>query len=229
MPQLHPFWRTYAAAMLAIAAFATHGLAGMAFVYSIVITGLVTAGIIRKHLKFVVLTVPLLLMLIFVRIFAAPPAATSHTPFAHAVSVWLRLLVCGGVFQWFAVPLLDEPARFRSFLSTLRIPGSIGILLVTPILFLPEVQRRMNQIIDARKAQGIPSTGLAALRGLPAILVPLVSSLLDSGLARAELWAHRGLLDRHHDWGDITYSALSSIPVSLAATAPLALGAIGWI
>ena len=41
--------------------------------------------------------------------------------------------------------------------------------------------------------------GLRGLYDLPGLLMPLVSSLLDAALQRAELWSHRGVLARHDE------------------------------
>jgi energy-coupling factor transport system ATP-binding protein len=63
---------------------------------------------------------------------------------------------------------------------------------------IPEGQLRAHQIITARYARGliVKRSRLAALAQLPHVLRPLVAWTVRAALDRADLWIHRGLLEK---------------------------------
>lgn len=204
---------------------------GMTLAYIVVFAGVALAGIARQHLKFVALvTLPLLLALSLIWGFIVAPPTHRLGGFSYAFVTWMRIVVCGGVVQWLLLPLVEKPAHFRAFLQRLHVPPAVGTLLVTPILFLPEVKRRIDRIVDARKAQGIQTSGLSGMLALPAMIVPLIASLMESALARAELWTHRGLMERQSAvLGGLTYEPKESLIVVLVALSVVVGGVLQWI
>ena len=124
-----------------------------------------------------------------------PPSQSSGV--AYALFCWLRIVISGAVLQWLLLPPIQQPAYLKGFLRATGLGGAIGLLIVASITFLPEVRRRIARIVDARHAQGHSTRGLEGLRDLPHLLMPLVSSLLDAALHRADFWTHRGVLARH--------------------------------
>ena len=231
MLSIHPWVRLAAALLLAASAFVAWRPLELLVVYAVVIAGVAAAEIARQHVRFVVgVTLPLLFALLIIwGLLVKPPASMHLGGISYAVAIWLRIAAIGGVFQWLLLPLAERPIHFRSFLASLHLSGTLGTLLITPILFLPEVRRRMARIMDARKAQGLPATGIAGVRALPSMLTPLVSSLMESSLARAELWSHRGLLARDRArWERLPYSPTRSALVAIVAFAVFSVSYHGW-
>jgi len=182
------------------------------------------------HLRFVTfISTPLLVALLFIW---GVIAAANHVPPPHhsgvdyAVFSWLRIVVCAGALQCLLVPLIEQPSHLKLFLEKSGLAGSLGTLIVASIIFLPEVRRRLRQIIDARRAQGYSLSGLRGIRDLPTLLMPLVSSLLDSATKRAEFWSHRGVLERTQFKGS-PYS-YSTQPSALALVLTIATCALGY-
>ena len=217
--------------MLIAAAFIARQPLRVGLLYLVVFTGIMLTSLVRPHLRFLVLvTLPLLVALIIIWGLIIPQPASGSGGMAYAFTAWLRILVCGGVIQWLLLPLVEQPAHFRAYLQRLHVPPAVGTLLITPILFLPEVKRRIDRIVDARKAQGLPAVGLAGILALPAMVVPLIASLMETALARAELWTHRGLLNRQTEvLGELTYAPIESLVVTLVAAAVLVSGVFRWI
>lgn len=232
MLTVHPIGRLAAALLIMASAFVVRQPESLLVVYCLVFAGVVGARLVRQHSRFVIIiTLPLLaILLILWGLIASPPAAEHMTGVRYALAAWLRIVVLGSTFQWLLLPLAERPLHFRAFLAALRLPGSVGTLLITPILFLPEIRRRMERIVDARKAQGLPAMGFAGLLALPGIMTPLVSSLLESSLARSELWTHRRLLDRDPSaWSQMNYDRILSLCVTLVAAVILVAGLVSWI
>lgn len=229
MLTLHPFIRLAVAFAIGVSVFLVGSPLQALPLYSFVAVGLVAADAIRQHLRFLIASLPLLAALLFLWGYVVP-ASGGHiqTGIGVATLFWLRICVLGGAFQWLLLPLTESPLHLRAFLAQLRLPTWATTLLVTPIVFLPEIRRRIERVVEARKAQALPATGLRGLRALPEIISPLVASLLEGALGRAELWAHRNLLaissqDRHK----IEYSATLGATVSLST--PLVIGLALWI
>lgn len=213
-----------------VAAFAASGPLMIILIYLVVLTAVARAGVVRPHLRFVFLvTLPLLFALALVWGFIATLPAHRIDGLTYAFVTWLRIVVCGGIIQWMLLPLVEHPTHFKAFLQRLRVPPAVGTLLITPILFLPEVKRRIDRIVDARKAQGVQTSGWLGLIGLPAMIVPLIASLMESALARAELWTHRGVMDRQSAAVvDFTYAPVESLIVVLVALSACVSGVLQW-
>ncbi len=79
---------------------------------------------------------------------------------------------------------------------------------------IPDLKLRTEQVLTARAARGLVGrrTIAAKMAQIPRILMPLVSWALRSALLRAELWEHRGLIERLSAARPrISYSVFSSV------------------
>jgi hypothetical protein len=137
---------------------------------------------------------------------------------AYALAAWLRIIACGAAFQALLIPLIHRPSELNRFLVETRTPTALAQVLITAVIFLPEVGRRLARLTEARAAQGHASHLLARLAAIPQLLMPLVSSLLDTAGRRAEFWSHRGVLEARPG-----APAVKSSPLHLAGA--VALGA----
>lgn len=225
MLRLHPVVRLFAVLLTIAAALLAGSLNGLAAVVLVVTAAVVISGVGTSFLRFVGLaTAPILLALWLIWGYFMPPGkvpAPHGTGAEYAVFLWLRVVICGGALQFLFVPLLAHPTHMKDFLDRTGLRGSLGTLIMSSMVFIPETGRRLAQVIDARRAQGRKLSGLRGLRELPTLLMPLVASLLDSSVKRAELWAHRGVLDRRDKLG--LESAYYSLAQGVAALA-VALG-----
>jgi energy-coupling factor transporter transmembrane protein EcfT len=194
-----PIARLLSAALFIAGIFVARTLLSMTLIYVLVLIGVVACRVGKPHLRFVIfVTGPLLLALLIVWGWVIDPRQipVPHSGPSYAAFTWLKIIACGGILQCLFLPLVEHPAELRGFLERTGLSGSFGTLIMSAIVFLPEVRRRLAIIIDARKSQGYPVSGLSGMLALPATLMPLVSSLLDSATKRAELWSHRGVLQR---------------------------------
>jgi energy-coupling factor transporter transmembrane protein EcfT len=226
MLRLHPVARLLAVLLISAAALLGGSLNGLAPAVIVVIIAVSISGAATSFLRFVgIAAAPILLALCLVWGYFMPPGnvpAPHGTGVQYAIFLWLRVVICGGAFQFLFVPLLAHPAHMKDFLDRTGSRGSLGTLIMSSIVFIPETVRRLRQVIDARRAQGRKLSGLSGLREVPALLMPLVASLLDSSVKRAELWAHRGVLVRQDRLGlegaDYSYGqGLAAIATALGA------------
>lgn len=199
MLHLHPIIRLLSALLIVVAIFLARSMAGLILVYSFVILLLLVSRVSLNHFRFVAyVTMPILLALVVLWGWVID---SQQVPFSYktgvnyALFLWLRIVSWGGMLQFLFLPLIEHPSHLKSFLDRTGLRGVFGILIITSIIFLPEMRRRLGQIIDARHAQGNSLRGLKGLKDLPSLLMPLVSSILDSAAKRAELWSHRGILE----------------------------------
>lgn len=229
MLRLHPFIRLAAACAIGIAAFLVNAPLPALTLYGLILAGLGAAHAVRQHVRFLLATLPLLAALLFIWAFVAPPHEGEQVDgLALATLFWLRICILGGTFQWLLLPLTESPVHLRGFLDRLRLPAWATLLFITPIVFLPEIRRRIERVVEARKAQGLPATGLRGVRALPEIISPLMASLLEGALARAELWSHRNLLAAgRRDTRPIAYSV--SLGALVLLSVPLTIGLALWI
>jgi energy-coupling factor transporter transmembrane protein EcfT len=195
---LHPTARLAVAALVIAAIFIANTLAMVAILYAFVLAAVWTAQAGRGHFRFVTyIGLPLLAALLLVWGWAADARQIPlgfDSGISYALFNWTRIAACAGVLQCLFLPLIEHPTHLKNFVVRTGLSGQCGTLIVTAIIFLPEVRRRLSGIIEARMAQGYAVTGFAGLRQLPAVLMPLVASLLDSATKRAEFWGHRGIL-----------------------------------
>lgn len=227
MLEVQPFARLAAVLLTIVSAFVARRPDHLLALYALLALAITGAGIWRRHIWFLAaVTLPLLAALLLLwGVVASPPSGEPGV--AYALSTWLRIIILGGVAQWLLLPLAEHPIHLREFLARLRLPQSGGALLVAPIIFLPEIRRRIDRIVEARLAQGLPTRGFAGLCAFPSMMTPLVSSLLESSLARSELWSHRALLSRDASGAQaITYAGFQSSLVVVASVAGLALALV---
>ena len=229
MFRLHPVARLLSALMIVAAVFASGNLAALGLVYVYVLVAVLSTGVIVGHAKFVAfVSFPILLALFLVWGWAADPAKVPipHTNgINYAIFSWLRIVACGGVLQALFLPLVERPSHLTKFLKSTGMSGAIGTLIVSAIVFIPEIKHRLDRIIDAMRAQGHEVRGIRGIKQLPGMLMPLVSSLLDSASKRAELWSHRGVLDRYNrSRVEISYSQLQTAIALVVAFTALVVG-----
>ncbi len=199
MLYIHPIIRLFGALLIVVSIFLTKSLVGLALVYTLVVSLVLLSRVALNHIRFVVfVTMPLLIALLILwgwLIDSHRVALSNANGKEYAVYLWLRIVSWGGVLQFLFVPLVEKPSHLKNFLHRVGLSGSLGTLIIASLVFLPEMHRRLSQIMDARRAQGNPFRGLKGLRDIPTLLMPLISSLLDSAAKRAEFWSHRGILE----------------------------------
>lgn len=203
--------------LLLAAALVAKSLPAACAAYGFALLAVIATGTLRQHARFVGLAaLPLLAALLVLWGWLMPqahPAGYSTGP-AYALSTWLKIVSCGAVVQALMIPLIDRPAYLHQFLEDTRMPPPLAQVFVTAVIFIPEVGRRLNRLTEARAAQGYPNHLLARVVSLPQLLAPLVSSLIDTALRRAEFWSHRGVLTPR------------SVKVGRASSPLLSLGAL---
>jgi len=177
-------------------------LPALVWVYSMVLLLVLLVSVAAEHLRFVAkLSLPLLVMLAVIWGIVLDQAQVPRPGFTgwqYAVFTWLRLVACAAALQACFLPLLRSPGHLRAFIAAWRLPRSLAVLILGALVFLPEVQRRLGRVVDARRAQGFRVSGLQGLRDSPRLVTPLVSSLLSSAVLRAEFWGHRDILGRQN-------------------------------
>jgi energy-coupling factor transporter transmembrane protein EcfT len=222
---VHPFARLATATLFLVAIFAARSLLPLSLVYLVVLIAVWSARAIRSHVVFVIfVTSPILVALVILWAWVISP---SLVPSPHeggvsfALFTWMRVTACGGAVQYLFAPLMANPIYLKAFLERTGLTGTFGTLIVSSIVFLPEIRRRFLRLVDARRSQGYRVSGLRALREVPILLMPLVSSLLVSATARAELWSHRRLLEvpRGSHLDQCYGFSVSVVPLGLASLA----------
>jgi hypothetical protein len=146
---------------------------------------------------------------------------SSVASFSYSLITWLRIVVSAGIFQSYLLPIFMRPLYLKSYIKSLKLSGDIAILIVSAVLFIPEIKRRYSLVIDATKVQGNYKSGFRALFNLPYLLMPLVASLLDISVERASLWQQRGIIERYTS-SDIVFTYNYTKSLSLTLTAFLA-------
>jgi len=196
----------------------------LAFVYALIFLLILLSGVTLRHIRFIIyISAPLLIALLIMWgwiIDSHQVALSSVSGKEYAIYLWLRIISWGGVLQFLFAPLIENPTHLKDFLRRVGLSGSFGTLIIASIVFLPEMQRRLAQITDARRAQGNSLGGLKGMKDIPTLMMPLISSLLDSAAKRAEFWSHRGILEP----GRIvirenSYSSLQSVFLAVLSVA----------
>ena len=228
MPFIHPVARLISAIEFVIAIIFASTLIPLVVVYLLVFLSILATGCFRQHLRFVlVVTAPILCALIVVwgAILSPDKVPPGHiNGIGYAIFSWLRIVTFGGVLQALLLPLVEHPIDLKIFLERNGLSGSLGTLVLASVIFIPEVQRRMGRVVDARRAQGFVVSGFSGLRQLPEMLMPLVASLLDSASKRAELWSHRGLfLRRSNVISNLKWRLWQTMSALLLATTAIAV------
>ncbi len=200
MLSVHPISRLASALLIILAIFLAKSLTALISVYAFVVLAVLASRVGLTYVRFIAfVSMPLLLSLLVVWGWVIDPhkmplSHQAESGVNYAFFLWLRIAAWGGVLQFLFVPLVEHPSYLKGFLERTGLGGVSGTLIIAAIVFLPEMRRRIGQIIDARNAQGTPLRGLKGVRDVPTLLMPLLSSLLDTAAKRAELWSHRGLL-----------------------------------
>lgn len=157
-------------------------------------------GLLPTHRKFVFLAVaPMLaaLLLVWLASSSPPPLAPidwlGPAGVGYALLIALRILAAGALLQAMMLPLVatgELPATLRSWGV-----GKQGIQVVaSSIALIEDVKRKAVRVADARAARGLMPTGRwRRLKILPALLRPVFFASLESAVARADLWRHRGI------------------------------------
>lgn len=199
MLAIHPPFRTASGALFVLAVFTVKAGPLLFGIYAVALGGVAAARAMKLHARFVLATLPMLLGLLVMWGWLKPLGLHGDGSALHGVHVWIRVVACGAALQGLFVPLARHPENLRDFAERSGLGASLTTVVVSSVVFLPEIKRRLELLVDARRAQGHPVRGLTALRELPTLLMPLVSSLLDSAARRAELWTHRGILQQRRN------------------------------
>ena len=190
-------------------------------IYFVTFLIIIASRVLRTHLLFILFFgVPVLMALLLVWIWANDNQALDGlSATLYAIRAWLRVMVCAGAIQFLLLPLVASPLHLRDFVTKLKVPPDFGILISSSVLFIPEAQRRLKAVLDARKAQGFPTRGFKGLLNIPAALMPLVSTLLISAVERGEFWEHRQLVAKKPNISanSIKYNFSISIVIALTA------------
>jgi energy-coupling factor transporter transmembrane protein EcfT len=223
---VHAVIRLISVLLIVAAVFIAESISILLPIYALVLLTVLITRVSVKHFRFVVFTTaPLLVALLLLwgwLIEARQIPAPHQSGIDYALFLWLRVIASGGLLQCLFIPLTEKPAYLKNFLERTGSGTALSTLILSAIIFLPEIRCRVNRIIDARRAQGHALSGLKGLLELPTVLMPLVSSLLDSAAQRAELLSHRGLLDRSRGVSrEIDYSSPLSAFVFVVALAAL--------
>lgn len=229
MPFVHPNIRLLSALGFVLAIIAASNLFSLAAVYALVFMSVLATGSFRQHARFVFfVTIPILLALVVVWGFIMP---SDQIPkgylggLSYATFTWLRIVAFGGVLQALMLPLVNHPLNLKAFLERNGLSGSFGTLILASVIFLPEVQRRLSIIIDARRSQGYTVSGFSGLQQLSQMLMPLVASLLDSASKRAEHWSHRGIfIKQPHLQTSMVWNQWQTLIAILTVTIAIACG-----
>lgn len=234
MLQVHPWVRGFATAAVVVAVFLTRALQDVLGIYVVTLLGAAVAGVLTHHLQLVLkLSLPLLAALLLVWGVVLPATQVpvqGMGGFEYAFFIWARFLCCGAALQVAMLPLFMNPLHLRVFLAACRIPHWLAVTMIGAIVFMPEIGRRFRQLVDARRAQGLSLRGFRGVREIPWLVMPLVSSLLEAALARAEFWSHRGVLEANLRGSDDQAVSLaqSLVCALVAATCLMAAAAGRW-
>jgi energy-coupling factor transport system ATP-binding protein len=153
-----------------------------------------------RFVAFVLAPIATALLVVWGLLVKAPPGepmgSSPSGGMLYAAIVSLRLAVLSGLFQ-----ALFQGLKGNEMLRSLREWGVSGDLLVIALAtfaMVPEGKLRAEQVLMSRSARGlIGKRGwLNSNRQLPFILRPMLGWALRSAVQRAELWHHRGLLER---------------------------------
>ena len=230
MNQIEPVLRLIGVFLLIAAAFINVTILQISVIYFVLLGLLSISNVVKEHAKFVLFFgLPIGCALWIIWGWANTTTSTAGlSGTQYAFRSWVRILICAGSVQFLFLPILAKPVLFKRFVQKLRLPQSISILTLSSVFFLPEIRRRISMIFDARKAQGFKTSGIAGLRSLPVVLMPLVSSLLLSSIQRGQLWSHRNVLDIDAALDETTYSKPLSYTFVFVALLMVAMGITGF-
>ncbi|MBI5016150.1 MAG: energy-coupling factor transporter transmembrane protein EcfT [Deltaproteobacteria bacterium] len=128
---------------------------------------------------------------------------------APGVTAGLGLLTVTTVF--FAFFAVTAPEDLGDALVKARVPFPVAFVLSAALQFVPVIQQKAHNIVDAQRARGIPlELGWRALRRYPAFLLPLLVQSFQLAEELAEAMEARGfgrpgrtfLEEYRFGWGD---------------------------
>jgi energy-coupling factor transporter transmembrane protein EcfT len=218
MLSIHPFAHVLSLIFLLLAVFGSMSLYSLLCIYIFTLLLLFAGKIHNQHMLFICVSgIPFLAGSILIWLMSRI-SNSSVASFSYSLITWLRIVVSAGIFQSYLLPIFMRPLYLKSYIKSLKLSGDIAILIVSAVLFIPEIKRRYSLVIDATKVQGNYKSGFRALFNLPYLLMPLVASLLDISVERASLWQQRGIIERYTS-SDIvlTYNYTKSLSLTLTA------------
>ncbi|HEX5598365.1 MAG TPA: energy-coupling factor transporter transmembrane component T [Micromonosporaceae bacterium] len=153
---------------------------------------------------------------------------------AHGLSLGLRILTM--VCLTSALIVCTPVEHFVAVLRMIRMPFPVVFIVMTALRFIPTMQHRADQVLDAQRARGakIDNGGMInAIRAYTAIMVPLFSTGIRMSEELAAAMLNRGygitrqptsLVTLHPTWRDPVVTGLTI--VALAAVVWMRLA--GW-
>jgi energy-coupling factor transport system permease protein len=150
----------------------------------VLVGGLVVAlGRGREYLRWLAVLLPMAVFFGGLTAFSLGPRA--------GLSAGLGLLALTSVFYvFFAV---TDPEDLASALVRMGAPFAAAFVLSAALQFVPIIQRKARNVIDAQRSRGIPlEPGWRALRRYPAFLVPLLLQAFQLAEELAEAMEARG-------------------------------------
>ena len=141
--------------------------------------------------------VPIVVLIVVFAAFSPPPgqgASVSevllyawpggHLPLTvgglmHGVSLGLRILTM--VCLTSALVLCTQIEHFTALMRQIRMPFPIVFIVTTALRFVPTMQHRSDQILDAQRARGAKIDGggvIGTIRAYTTIMVPLFSTVI---------------------------------------------------
>lgn len=132
---------------------------------------------------------------------------------ATALKAGLRLLTLTAAF--FVYFRTTTPEDLGNALLKCGVPFEFAFIMSTSLNFVPFISRKIQNIVDAQRARGIPlEPAFSAIRHYPKLFVPLLVQAFEAanqlaealearGFGRAGRSFHREYKLRLHDWGAI--------------------------
>jgi energy-coupling factor transport system permease protein len=207
--QLNPVTKLVITVGLALIAFMLPGFRGPLVLILGVIAVVIAAGVYRSVLKVgLIIGTPLAVVLLVVQGLFYPGNETplftlSGVPFIGTVIVWqegvqfaltilFQLLVA--ILAMLATIVTSHPRRLTTALMEKGMPRKLAYVFMSALQFVPRIQQRSQQIIDAQQARGLDTRAnlRRRLRALVDLLSPLLISELIASQTRALALKARG-------------------------------------
>jgi energy-coupling factor transporter transmembrane protein EcfT len=175
---------------------------GLIFWIGIMCPLLIGAGLIKLHLKaLLIFFTPIALLLFFVwgyiigDITHTQGIATPVKGLEHALFLLTKLLLYVSILQLFVLSI--PTAQLSDTLHAIHMPRNITLYIVATFVLIPEIKLRSEQIYAARLSRGFMKTRSLwnRLCQLPFLIKPLVIWVVRAAIQRQEHWIQRGLLE----------------------------------
>ncbi len=145
----------------------------------------------------------------------------------HGVTLGLRLIT---MVSLTGVLVLSTPvAEFVALLRMLRLPFPVVFMVTTALRFVPALQLRSQQILDAQRARGASFSGgglVGTIRSYTTIMVPLFSSALRQSEDLAAAMLARGYGVSKQPTQLVTLRMTWRDPLVVAVSVALLMGAV---